>query len=151
MASWVVEFRCLNILPPRDISVYYRRILPNTKKQFNGNKKGPGRQNFIFRACHDIWHKASNTYFGGTHSDLSSLSINKRPAGRNGQALEGIHVGTINLGKSDANQSAKGSDLRFFNTTKLEEVGFTTRDYQIKHLNSKPKTKNKAAIKKIKP
>ena len=59
--------------------------------------------------------------------DLENLSFYNRPCFRNGEDLEGTHFGTINLGKSDANQSAKGSSVRWINIVKLEEVGFTTR------------------------
>ena len=89
-------------------------------------------------------------YFGGTHSDLKSLSINGRPAGRNNQALEGIHTGTINMGACDANNSAKGSVERFINTVKMEEIDFTTRQYQIENLKGKPKSKRDVAIAKDK-
>ena len=51
---------------------------------------------------------------------------------------------------SDANNSAKGSFERHFNVVKIEEVGFTTRDYQLKILKSVPKSKNKQSIKKDK-
>ena len=94
--------------------------------------------------------KAKEIYFGGTHSDLKSLSINGRPAGRNNQALEGIHTGTINMGACDANNSAKGSVERFINTVKMEEIDFTTRQYQIKNLKGKPKSKRPVAIAKDK-
>ena len=78
------------------------------------------------------------------------MSINGRPAGRNNQALEGIHTGTINMGACDANNSTKGSIERFINTVKMEEVDFTTRQYQIKNLKGKPKSKRPVAIAKDK-
>jgi len=125
-------------------------MLQKARNLFNGGKSGKGRQGSLFRCCYDIFQKASKIYFAGTHSDLQSLSLYDRPAGRNNQALEGIHTGTINLGKSDANNSAKGSVERFINTVKKEEVAFTTRQYQLQNLVTKAKSKRDFATKKDK-
>ena len=119
--SGVVQFRCLNILPKHELPRFYRRILPKARTLFNSGKKVRGTKGSIFRACCEINEKASATYFAGTHSDLESLSIYNRPCGRNNQNLEGIHTGTINLGESDVNNSAKGTTKRFINTVKMED------------------------------
>lgn len=125
-------------------------MLTKARTLFNEGKNGKGRKGSIFRCCHDIFYKVSTIYFNGAHSDLQSLSIYNRPDGRNNQALEGIHTGTINLGASDANNSAKGSVERFINTVKKEEVSFTNRQYQIQNLVTRPKTKMPLAISKDK-
>ena len=56
-----------------------------------------------------------------------------------------LHNGTISLGASDVNNSAKGSFERWINTVKAEEVGFATRMYRLNQLNSKPKNKTKTS------
>ena len=131
-------------------------MLDKARNRFNAKKKGNGRVGSKFRACSDIWNKAGEVYFNGTHSDYLSLSIYRRPSGRNNQCMEGGHIGSINLGISDENNSSKGSFLRWINTSKKEEIGFENRLFQIKVLNSEPKTKQKkssiqkdAAITKI--
>ena len=60
--------------------------------------------------------------------------------------MRGTHNGSINLGLSDTNASSKGTFLRWNNTSKKEELGFTNRLYQIENLNSSPKRKSNAAI-----
>ena len=121
-------------------------MISKARKLFNPDKKGRCTKGSFFCVCCEIYENASSNYFAGTHSDLQSLSVYDRPTGRNNQALEGIHVGTINLGASDANNSAKGSVERFINAVKLEEVEFTNRQYQLEKLNSKLKTKRKEAL-----
>lgn len=140
-----------------DLSIFYHLqnylvITENVIQSKNNlsTSQRKGRKDSNFRICYDIDAKAKEIYFGGTHSDLKSLSINGRPAGRNNQALEGIHTGTINMGACDANNSAKGSVERFINTVKMEEINFTTRQYQIKNLKGKPKSKRPVAIAKDK-
>ena len=124
-------------------------MLPRARTKFNDGKKGNGRAGSKFRAAFNIHQKASKIYFGGTHSDLKSLSFYNRPSGRNGQILEGVHNGTINIGASDINQSAKGSYERHFNVAKIEEVEFSTRQYQLDVLKSKPITPKNVGVASI--
>ena len=111
--------------------------------RFNNGKKGPGRANSPFRIAKNIWEKAGEIYFNGSHSDYQALSIYFRPDDRNNQTMEGGHNGSITLGESDAYFSSQGSLLRWINTAKKEEVGFSNRMYQINVLKSGPKLKQK--------
>ena len=69
-------------------------MLDKARNRFNSKKKGNGQVGSKFRACYDIWTKAEEVYFNGTHSDYLSLSIYRRPAGRNNQCMEGAHIGS---------------------------------------------------------
>ena len=54
--NWVVDFRCLNILPPPELSKYYRRMLPKARNKFNNGKKVKAEliQNFEQRLIFSI-------------------------------------------------------------------------------------------------
>ena len=68
------------------------------------------------------------------------LSHNQNP--------EGAHNGAIYLGKADSAASARRSYYRWVATAQKEEVGFSNREYEIEHLNSAPKTKDKKLVQK---
>ena len=59
-------------------------------------------------------------------------------------------MGSIALGATDIGDSAQGTftGKRFLNTAKREEVLFANREYQLNNLNSEPKTKDPALIRK---
>ena len=120
------------------------------RTRLNHGKQGRGSAGSSFRSALEIWGKSNQIYYNGTHADYASLSIYNRPSDRNNQSLEGSHNGSINLDSVDSSFSSEGTLLRWLNTSKKEERGFTVRQYQITHLNSAPKRKNKAAISKDK-
>ena len=92
--------------------------------------------------------KINKVFFNGTHSDFKAISIYPRPLNRNNQVIEGGNNKTINLGKADSGRSARGTYVRWINTSSAEEVGFTNREYQINILKSSPKKKDDKLIQK---
>ena len=96
---------------------YYAALKKRAEKLFN-YKPGKGRQGSVFRVAMDVWKKSGKIYFNGTHADYRSLSFYWRPSDRTNQNLEGKHNVTIALGKSDQNQTQKGSFERWIATAK---------------------------------